>query len=259
MGLGAHIRRVMPVTLIQSRAARWLPPEAPWTNERQAKATAAGTLIRRIGAEFPGAVLATSLQVEDAVLTDLIARTDAPISLFMLETGRLPQETMEARRDIEARYAVRIEAYAPEPEDIHDWVARHGADAFTESIALRMECCGIRKVRPLARALAGRSAWITGQRREQAVTRLALEEREFDVAHGLEKFNPLAGWTLEDVWAYARERDVPLHPLYARGYASIGCDPCTRAIRADEGVRAGRWWWETSDSKECGLHPNTPA
>jgi phosphoadenosine phosphosulfate reductase len=251
---GAHIP-VMP-SIIQSRPIAWQPPQAQWTSDREAKAVVAEGLVRRIWADHPTAALATSLQVEDAVIVDLGARAGVPISLFMLETGRLPEETLDAKRDLDARYGVRIDTFLPEPDEVRDWIARHGAEAFTESVALRQQCCAIRKVRPLARALNGRTAWVTGQRREQAATRSELAEHEFDAVHGLEKFNPLAAWSLEDVWAYARARGIPVHPLYARGYASIGCEPCTRAIRADEDVRAGRWWWEASDSKECGLHPN---
>jgi phosphoadenosine phosphosulfate reductase len=250
----AHIR-VVP-SLIQSRPILWQPPLEEWTSDRETQAAAAEALVRSIWADHPTAALATSLQVEDAVIVDLGARAGVSISLFMLETGRLPEETLHAKREIEARYGLRIQTFSPEPDEVRDWIARHGADAFTESVALRQQCCGIRKVRPLARALAGRSAWITGQRREQAATRADLAEHEFDSVHDLEKFNPLATWSLDDVWAYARARAIPVHPLYARGYASIGCEPCTRAIRADEDVRAGRWWWEASDSKECGLHPN---
>lgn len=232
----------------------WRPPTPPWTEDVARKSEAAQRLIGRIAVAHPNATFATSLQIEDAVVTDLIARAGAKIDLFMLETGRLAEETLEAKQAIQQRYGLEIAAYKPDPAEVAAWVARHGQDGFYEGVELRKACCAMRKVRPLARALTGRTAWITGQRREQAQSRADLREQEFDDAHGIEKYNPLADWTLDDVWAYARARDLPVNALYARGYASIGCDPCTRAIRADEDVRAGRWWWEANNSKECGLH-----
>lgn len=235
-------------------AALWRPPETTWSPELTQKVEAADALIRDIGATQASAVLATSLQVEEVVLTDLIVRSGAKIGLFMLETGRLSPETLAAKADVEAHFAITIEVFRPDPAEIAQWISRNGENGFYDSAALRHQCCAIRKVRPLERALEGRTAWVTGQRRDQASTRGDLNEREFDAAHGIDKFNPLAKWSLEDVWSYARTRDLPVNALYARGYASIGCEPCTRAIRADEDVRAGRWWWEASDAKECGLH-----
>ncbi len=140
------------------------------------------------------------------------------------------------------------------PAAVEAYVKDHGLNAFYESVDLRKSCCGIRKVEPLNRALAGVEAWVTGQRREQSVTRTELHEQEHDAARGIEKYNPLAEWTEADVWAYLRHFDVPVNPLHARGYPSIGCEPCTRAIRPGEDSRAGRWWWESRDTKECGLH-----
>jgi phosphoadenosine phosphosulfate reductase len=232
----------------------WRPPEAAWTEDRETAALAAGDLLARIAAAHPSAAIATSLQAEDAVLVDLAARVGAEIALVTLETGRLDPETVQARAAIEARYRRSILVFAPDAEEVDAWVARHGAEGFYDGLERRRECCAMRKVRPLARALWGRAAWVTGQRREQAASRTDLSEHEFDVAHGIEKFNPLAAWSLDDVWAYVRHHDVPVNALYARGYASIGCAPCTRAIRASEEPRAGRWWWEQSDTKECGLH-----
>ncbi|GAM97116.1 phosphoadenylyl-sulfate reductase [alpha proteobacterium U9-1i] len=232
----------------------WRPPEAPWTEERETLAQAGAALLRRIADAHPTAAIATSLQAEDAVLTDLAFRAGAKIDLVTLNTGRLPQETLAAKTALEQRYGVEIAAFAPDREEILNWIVSHGADGFYESEKLRHECCAIRKVKPLARALEGRTAWVTGQRRAQAATRTELAEHEFDATHGIEKFNPIAAWSQDDVWAYIARHDVPVNALYARGYASIGCDPCTRAIRADEDVRAGRWWWERSQSKECGLH-----
>lgn len=232
----------------------WRPPEAPWTEERQKLADAGADLLRRIAEAHPTAAIATSLQAEDAVLTDLAFRAGAKTDLVTLNTGRLSPETLEAKAALEQRYGIEIAAFAPDAEEIRNWIVRHGTDGFHESEELRHECCAIRKVKPLARALKGRTAWITGQRRAQANTRTELAECEFDAAHNIEKFNPIAAWSQDDVWAYIAHFDVPVNTLYARGYASIGCDPCTRAIRADEDIRAGRWWWERSESKECGLH-----
>jgi phosphoadenosine phosphosulfate reductase len=202
--------------------------------------------------------LASSLSAEDMVLTDLIVREKLPIGVFTLETGRLAPETFDMIAKAETHFGIGIEAYRPDPAAVAAYVADHGRDAFYESVELRKACCDIRKVAPLKRALAGKAAWITGQRRSQGVTRSNLPAREQDAVHGLEKFNPLADWSWEDVLAYVAARDVPINPLHARGYPSIGCDPCTRAIRPGEDPRAGRWWWEQSDSKECGLHVASP-
>lgn len=232
----------------------WKPPRPPWTSERQQLSEAAGALLARVAESYPDAAIATSLQAEEAVLVDIAAKTGAPLDLFMLDTGRLHPETLAAKAAIEARYGKPIAAFAPDRAEIAAWVASFGQDAFYESRDRRQECCAIRKVGPLRRALAGRSAWITGQRREQAATRVGLAEREYDATHAIAKFNPLVAWSIDDVWAYVAQHEVPVNPLYARGYASIGCDPCTRAVRVHEDARAGRWWWEESAAKECGLH-----
>jgi phosphoadenosine phosphosulfate reductase len=199
-------------------------------------------------------VLASSLSAEDMVLTDLIARSGLAIGVFTIDTGRLHEETVALIEAARTQLGVAIEVYRPDPAAVTAYVTKNGANAFYESLDLRKSCCHIRKVEPLERALRGRRGWITGQRRDQATTRTALAEREHDGARGMAKFNPLADWSWEEVLAYAKARDVPINPLHARGYVSIGCDPCTRAIRPGEDPRAGRWWWEQSDSKECGLH-----
>ena len=198
--------------------------------------------------------LASSLSAEDMVLTDLIVREGLPISVFTLETGRLAPETLGMIDKITAHWGIPVDVYRPNPDAVARYVTANGRDAFYESVDLRQACCGIRKVEPLKRALAGKAAWITGQRRDSSVTRADLHDREHDEVHGIEKFNPLADWSWADVLAYVAARDVPVNPLHARGYPSIGCDPCTRAIRPGEDPRAGRWWWEQNDSKECGLH-----
>jgi len=218
-----------------------------------AKAARATALLREATALGESA-LASSLSAEDMVLTDLIVASGLPISIFTLETGRLAPETIEMIGKIEAHFGIVPDIYKPDPKAVATYVADHGRDGFYEGVALRKACCGIRKVEPLKRALAGKAAWVTGQRRSQGVTRSDLAEREHDEGHGIEKFNPLADWSWDEVLAYVEARGVPINPLHARGYPSIGCDPCTRAIRPGEDPRAGRWWWEQSDSKECGLH-----
>jgi phosphoadenosine phosphosulfate reductase len=155
---------------------------------------------------------------------------------------------------IRETYDYEVVLYKPEAAAIAAYVETNGLNAFYDSIEMRKECCRIRKVEPLKRALAGNKAWITGQRRAQSTTRSELAMQEDDVAHGLQKFNPLADWSEDDVWQYIRDNQVPFNPLHEKGYPSIGCEPCTRAIQPGEDIRAGRWWWESPDSKECGLH-----
>lgn len=198
--------------------------------------------------------LASSLAAEDMVLTHAILSRRVDIGIFTLETGRLHAETVGMLERVRERYGYEIEAFRPNPDAVAAYVNDHGLNAFYESIDLRKACCGIRKVEPLNRALSQVDAWVTGQRREQSVTRTALDHAERDTARGIEKYNPLADWTEADVWAYLDTFDVPVNPLHARGYPSIGCEPCTRAIKPGEDSRAGRWWWESQDTKECGLH-----
>jgi phosphoadenosine phosphosulfate reductase len=211
-------------------------------------------LLKRIAQDFSPAVFASSLAAEDMVLTDLILRAQLPIQVFTLQTGRLHPETLAVLDAIRAHYGVDIAQYTPDPAAVETYVQTHGLNAFYESIELRKACCHIRKVEPLNRALAGNKAWITGQRRAQSTTRNELSVQEDDAAHGMQKFNPLADWSEQDVWDYIRSHHVPYNALHDRGYPSIGCEPCTRAIQPGEDIRAGRWWWESADQKECGLH-----
>ncbi|MDT8363755.1 MAG: phosphoadenylyl-sulfate reductase [Nitrosomonas sp.] len=207
------------------------------------------------------AVFANSLGAEDMVLTDLIAQRFPGISMFTLDTGRLPEEIYDLMQRIRQRYGVTIHAYFPDAAAVEQYVAQHGPNAFYESIALRKSCCYMRKVEPLKRALQGKKAWITGLRREQASTRENLELSSFDETHGLQKFNPLCEWSTKEVWHYLKQQSVPYNVLHDRFYPSIGCAPCTRAVTPGEDVRSGRWWWERADTKECGLHvrnTNTP-
>jgi phosphoadenosine phosphosulfate reductase len=212
-------------------------------------------LLRRIESEFAPAVFANSLGAEDMVLTDLIARHAPTIEMFTLDTGRLHEETYRLMQRVVERYDLRLRIFFPQPETVERYTMAHGVNGFYKSVELRKACCHARKVEPLGRALQGKAAWITGLRREQAVTRRDLPEREFDSVHGIEKFNPLAAWSEAEVWAYLHAYDVPTNELHERGYPSIGCAPCTRALAAGEDIRAGRWWWEEPATKECGLHP----
>ncbi|MFZ4878069.1 phosphoadenylyl-sulfate reductase [Janthinobacterium sp. Mn2066] len=210
--------------------------------------------LTRIAAEFSPAVFASSLAAEDMVLTDMILKAKLPIGIFSLETGRLHQQTLAVLDKVKQHYEHDIVLYRPQAEAVASYVEQHGLNAFYNSVEMRRECCRIRKVEPLGRALAGNKAWVTGQRRAQSTTRAELHVQEEDAAHAMTKFNPLADWSEEDVWAYIRANDVPYNALHDQGYPSIGCEPCTRAIEPGEDVRAGRWWWENPDSKECGLH-----
>jgi phosphoadenosine phosphosulfate reductase len=210
--------------------------------------------VAGIARRHPDAALASSLAAEDMVLTHAIHAAGDALEIFTLDTGRLHPETLGMIDTIERRYGRRPTVYRPQPQAVLAHVDRHGAFAFYESIELRKECCALRKVEPLKRALSGRSAWLTGQRRAQSVTRGELPEEEDDPVFGLRKFNPLATWSEDEIWEAIRRLDIPYNPLHDQGYPSIGCEPCTRAVKPGEDARAGRWWWEQSDSKECGLH-----
>ena len=211
-------------------------------------------ILARLARDYSPAVFASSLAAEDMVLTDLILKDALPIAIFSLETGRLHAETLAMIGRVKERYGYDIALFRPQPQAVDHYVSQHGLNAFYDSVDLRKECCGIRKVEPLGRALAGNKAWITGQRRAQSTTRQELAVQEDDLGHAMQKFNPLADWSEHDIWDYLRQHDVPYNVLHDRGYPSIGCEPCTRAIAPGEDVRAGRWWWENPASKECGLH-----
>lgn len=212
-----------------------------------------------IAAQHSPALLANSLSAEDMVLTDAIARLRLSIGICVLDTGRLHADTLELVDRIEQCYGIAVEVYQPRAISVQQYVQVHGRDAFYRSPELRRTCCDIRKVEPLQRALVGKRAWITGQRREHSAGRAELAEREFDVTHGLLKFNPLASWSETEVWDYVRTRKLPYNRLYEQGYRSIGCAPCTRPVLPGEEVRAGRWWWEAAEHKECGLHRKVTA
>jgi phosphoadenosine phosphosulfate reductase len=212
------------------------------------------SVLKQAASQFPAITFANSFGAEDMVLTDVIVREQLPIEIFSLDTGRLPVETYELMAETESKYGIKLKVYFPKHETVEDYVRTKGINAFYESIELRKACCHMRKVEPLGRALKSKQAWITGMRAEQAVTRANLPVQEFDQSNGLEKFNPLSDWTEQEIWAYIRLHEVPYNKLHDAFYPSIGCAPCTRAVAMGEDVRAGRWWWENPENKECGLH-----
>jgi phosphoadenosine phosphosulfate reductase len=209
----------------------------------------------------PTIALACSFQAEESVLIDMMHRIrGADFRIFSLDTGRLNQETYDCMDAIRQRYGVGIEVYFPDAIKVQEMVRAHGLNLFYNSIELRKLCCGIRKIEPLNRALSGLNAWMTGLRREQAITRADVRKVELDKDHGnILKINPLVDWTYEQVWDYIRDHNVPYNRLHDQGYPSIGCAPCTRAVKAVEDLRAGRWWWENPETKECGLHSGLAA
>jgi phosphoadenosine phosphosulfate reductase len=220
----------------------------------------AEALIDQAARAHAPAALACSFGAEDMVLLDMVARIKSPVMVFTLDTGRLPQETYDLMQTAQSQYpSVTIETYFPKSESVEAYVRENGVNGFYDSVALRERCCGVRKIEPLKRALAGKKSWITGLRREQSATRSAIAPIEWDAANGLQKVSPLAEWSSEDVWAYVKRFDVPTNALHRKGYPSIGCAPCTRAVEPHEDPRAGRWWWENADTRECGLHPRAKA
>jgi phosphoadenosine phosphosulfate reductase len=196
--------------------------------------------------------IATAFQKSGMVVVDLAARTGRPFRVFTLDTGRLPEETLHMADTVRARYGVTVECVTPDPAEVGAMVQEHGPDLFYDGVEFRRLCCDVRKVRPLARKLRELDAWATGLRRDQAETR-ATVPKITDV-DGRIKINPLADWTSAEVDEYIRAHDIPVHPLYDRGYRSIGCAPCTRPVEPGEEERAGRWWWERESKKECGIH-----
>jgi thioredoxin-dependent adenylylsulfate APS reductase len=204
---------------------------------------------------FPRLVIVASFQAESSVLIDMATRVNDKVRVLTLDTGRLPQETHDMIDRIRDRYGIAVDVIAPDAGEVHDLVLVNGTNPFYRSVELRRLCCDVRKSRPLARALKGFDAWVTGLRRQQASTRSETQVVSPDAEHpGMSKIAPLALWTKDQVWDYIRDHEVPYHSLYDRGYTSIGCAPCTRATKPDEDERAGRWWWEADEVKECGLH-----
>ena len=198
--------------------------------------------------------LCTSLQHEGMVLLDMAHGINPDVSVFTIDSGRLPQETLDLIEEVRERYRVQVEVIYPDGGEVGELVSTHGPNLFHTSPALRLSCCDVRKVRPLKRRLATLDAWVSGLRRDQNAERSAVEAIQVDDVHGgIVKLNPLAGWSEEQVLAYVDEHRLPRNALYSRGYTSIGCDPCTRATEPGEDPRAGRWWWEQG-ARECGLH-----
>ena len=209
----------------------------------------------------PRIALASSFQAEESVLIDMICRLKgSEVRVFTLDTGRLNQETYDCMAALKDRYGIEIEVYFPEADRVEQMVNEHGINLFYKSPALRKTCCSIRKVEPLGRALKNLDAWMTGLRREQAATRTQVQKVEIDCEHGnIVKINPLVDWSQKQVWEYISARDIPYNKLHDEGFPSIGCAPCTRAIKPWEDIRAGRWWWENPEAKECGLHISSEA
>lgn len=203
--------------------------------------------------------LASSFGAEDVVLVDIIDKVGRELGItpkiFTLDTGRLPQETYDVMEKVKEKYEVDIEVYFPATYEVEEMERKYGPNLFYKSVELRQLCCKVRKIEPLNRALKNLDAWICGLRKEQSVTRAEIKKIEVDLAHNnIVKINPLIDWTEKDVWDYIKKHNVPYNALHDKNYPSIGCAPCTRAIKEGEDVRAGRWWWETPEQKECGLH-----
>ena len=211
-------------------------------------------LLRDAAAQYAPGTFACSFGAEDMVIFDLIHRNDLPIEIFTLDTGRLHEETYALMQRARECYARPLQVMFPQSVAVEAFVRQEGVNAFYQSIELRKRCCAIRKVEPLRRALQGKKLWITGMRREQSVTRAEMDALSFDAGNALMKLNPLLDWSEAEVQDYVKRFDVPVNALHARGFPSIGCAPCTRAVTTGEDARAGRWWWEQPESKECGLH-----
>jgi phosphoadenosine phosphosulfate reductase len=211
--------------------------------------------VRRLRESIPGRIVfTTSFGLEDQALTHLLAEAGVDIELATLDTGRLFPQTYEVWSATEVRYGLRIRAFYPNGKALEELVADQGVDGFYGSVAMRKACCGVRKIEPLGRALQDAAAWVTGLRADQSEERRDLAFVDFDARRSLIKANPLLDWRREETLAFTRAHDVPINPLHSSGFLSIGCAPCTRAIQPGEDERAGRWWWERENSKECGLH-----
>lgn len=223
-------------------------------NNRFANKTPQDVLVWFLN-EYKGRIaLASSMGLEDQVLTDMIVKTDPTVKIFTLDTGRLFYETYELIEKTSLRYKINIHVFSPDANRVEQMVNSKGINLFFQSIENRKECCHVRKIEPLKRAFQGLDIWICGLRREQSTTRTDNQLVEWDEANGLIKLNPLIDWTEQQVWDYIKQNNVPYNVLHDKGFPSIGCQPCTRAIFPGEDVRAGRWWWENPETKECGLH-----
>ena len=215
--------------------------------------------LRQAVRDYGKVVYSNSLGAESMVLTDLIWSHVPSIDIFSIDTGRLHEETYSLLERLERRYQRRIRLVYPNPEALESYTSENGINGFYNSVEQRQSCCHIRKVEPFRRAIAGAGAWVTGVRREQSASRAQAKPVEFDAPNGLYKVSPILEWTHDDIWAYIRAHKLPYNPLHDRGFPSIGCAPCTRAVDPGADSRSGRWWWENSDVKECGLHPRIRA
>lgn len=223
-------------------------------SELQQKIEQAVTILADTVHDYAPVTFANSLGAEDMVLTDIIERYKLKIDMFSLDTGRLPQETYDLMQTVRERYKTPLRIYFPNVKQIEEYVAKNGVNGFYDSVALRKECCHVRKVEPLRRALYGKRAWVTGIRQDQSMTRHNLEISAYDMSNRMQKVNPLLEWSNAEVWQYLKQFDVPYNKLHDQFYPSIGCAPCTRAVTPGEDIRSGRWWWEAQENKECGLH-----
>jgi phosphoadenosine phosphosulfate reductase len=223
-------------------------------NEQWAKLSAPEILSTALEIFGNKITFATSLGAEDQVITYMLSKIDKSANIITLDTGRVFPETYDLLHRTVNRYGIAIKSYYPDTSQVEEMVNTKGINLFYESIENRKLCCHVRKIVPLRRALQDKDAWITGLRREQSVTRTDLKIVEWDAANGLIKINPLLEWSEEQVWDFIKSNDIPYNKLHDKGFPSIGCQPCTRAIEKGEDLRAGRWWWEMPDSKECGLH-----
>ena len=223
-------------------------------NQKYSQATAE-ELISGFLSEYNGKIaLSSSLGIEDQVLTHIVCNIDKSTKIFTLDTGRLFPETYDLIHRTNHKYGIKMSVYFPEASRVEEMVNAKGINLFFESVENRKLCCNIRKIEPLKRAFAGLEVWICGLRREQSVTRQNMQRIEWDEANGIIKLNPLIDWTEEEVRKFIYDHGIPYNPLHDKGFPSIGCQPCTRAIFPGEDIRAGRWWWENPDTKECGLH-----
>ena len=215
----------------------------------------AETVVTHFLQTYKGRIaLASSYGAEDQVLTDMIVKSDPVAKIFTLDTGRLHEETYAVMEQTNKKYGINVEVYCPLQSEVEHLYQMQGIYGFRESVENRKMCCHVRKMEPLRRALKGYDVWITGLRRAQSPTRETMQLIEWDEVNGLIKLNPLIEWSEEKVWDYIEQQKVPYNALHTQGYPSIGCAPCTRAVREGEDIRAGRWWWENPEHKECGLH-----
>jgi phosphoadenosine phosphosulfate reductase len=212
--------------------------------------------LRHAAADYKNVVYANSLGAESMVLTDLIWTEVPEIEIFSIDTGRLYPETYDLIDRLQQRYGRALHMVYPESREVESWVSQNGINGFRDGLEQRRDCCHVRKVEPFRRALAGKDAWVTGIRRGQSASRAMAAPIEWDGEYGLHKVSPLLDWTEKEIWSYIRKKRLPYNTLHDSGFPSIGCAPCTRAVPAGEDERSGRWWWERSDSRECGLHPH---